>query len=68
MILIKQILVVTTFSLQNLRAVQPNLANFNDLHAHLNREDLFTSMMLKLATNRPELADSFMMQAGGQKY
>ena len=36
--------------------------------AHLNREDLLTAMMLKLATDRSELADSLMMQAGGKKY
>ena len=36
--------------------------------AHLNREDLLTPMLLKLATDRSELAYSLVLQAGGQKY
>ena len=35
---------------------------------HLDRKDLLTPMVFKLAANRSELADCLVLQAGGEEY
>ena len=35
---------------------------------HLDRKDLLTPMLFKLAANRSELADCLMLQSGGKEY